>query len=884
MLPHTRNLLALLLLAACSSQSPSARLDGSSGSGGSSASNASNGGQGPAGGGSGGTAGGAGAAAGGAAGCGGSARTARYPNAPTAPAPQAWTAPSLAATLAADPGDDWHARDNAALQAFTPMFVPDSGRWTAGYRWTFANDVEAVESSYARTGGANAWNIIVNSFDKGKADNFEGEPGYDDELWWAHTWLRAYEMSGDAKYLSMAKLIFADATKGWEPNVCGGGIWWQKRAVYKNAVTNELFLLVAAALHNHVANDAGPGSYLDWAQREWQWFSKSGLINGSNLINDGLNDACANNGQTTWTYNQGVILGALVEMYVATGDASFLTRAESLADASTAALVDANGVFRESCGGACDGDQVSFKGIYLRNLARLYDWDHKASYYDFMLKNARSVWINDRDAANHFGSNWAGPFDAADSSRQSSAMFALSALADPYTQASPFLRASGAPSFRHALGRRAGLAGWACDSTECPSAGFMLESPNLAYLPPGRHALHVRASIGSAGTQGGLFTIDVLDVTTQQPLASLDVSATQFAEPGVYRDFVLPYTQNSAQNPVQFRVRWNAAAGSPLVSLTDLSVDGETSLSAANLGHECGRFDGNLGWYVDRAVDQGPCALARGGQVQLDDGDYIADVELRVDDFALDGATLATVSVIDREENQLIVSADVKRSDFGSTAFRTFSLPFHAYRRDHYDVLTQWLAVQRAPRLVQRGAYLRKASVERAVTLPFNQRGLGAAPGDASLDAAGSAVPLPLLGAKRSFYSRSFELGALGNNVLQGSADQVPVSAGSYASLELLGFAVEGTQADQKFQLHYADGTSESVTQSVSDWVSFTPQANEQIALALPYRWSKTALEYGNFHVFRYALPIATNKGLAAFSLPNNPHVKILAATLITAP
>ncbi len=405
----------------------------------------------------------AGGADGGGVSSGGASGMARpyYPNAPTAPALKPWAAPTVAENLAADVADDWHTRDNVALQAITPMFLAQTGTWTAGYRWTFANDVEATQASYARSGGENHLDIAVTSFDKGKADNFEGEPGYDDELWWAHTWIRAYELSGDVSYLNASRAIFADATKGWAPAVCGGGVWWQKRAVYKNAITNELFLVVAAALHNHMANDAGPGSYLDWAQKEWQWFSASGLINGSNLINDGLGDDCKNNGQTTWTYNQGVILGALVELYKATGDATLLARAESLADASTSTLVDANGVFRETCGGACNGDQVSFKGIYLRNLARLYDWDHKGSYYDFMLRNARSVWNNDKDVSNHFGSDWAGPFDLADSSRQSSAMFALSALSDPYTQASPFLRPSGAPSAQHEVGQRAGLLDWA---------------------------------------------------------------------------------------------------------------------------------------------------------------------------------------------------------------------------------------------------------------------------------------------------------------------------------------------------------------------------------------------------------------------------------------
>ena len=689
---------------------------GQASSAGSAGSGVAQGGQVPTAGAGGSLTGAAGGAANGGAGMGGSSgapHVDHYGGAPSAPALKPWTTPTVVPTLAADPGDDWHTRDNAALQAFTPMFVPANGTWTAGYRWTFANDVEAVESSYARTGGEKGWDIVSTSFDQGKYDNFEGEPGYDDELWWAHTWLRAYELNGDSKYLAMAKTIFADAIKGWEPNVCKGGIWWQKRAVYKNAVTNELFLLVAAALHNHVPNDAGPGSYLDWAQKEWAWFAQSGLINSSNLINDGLSDACVNNGQTTWSYNQGLILGALVELYEATGDKSLISKAESLADASTSKLVDANGVFQEACGGACNGDQVSFKGIYLRNLLELYDVDHKASYYDFMLKNARSVWNADRDGVNHFGSDWAGPFDLADSSRQSSAMFALSALAVPYSKASPFLRAAGAPSFRHAIGQRSGLLAWACDAATCTSAGSMLESEGVLYLATGQHKLHLRAALGTGTAPStSLATLDVFDTKTQQVIASTDLSATGFAERNVFQDFSLAYTRGA--NPVQFRVRWNAVMGSPSLMLGDVSVDGADAFSAANFAHECGRFNAHVEWSADRFADPATCVLARGGGIRLADGDYVARVELRVADFALDGAPLATLSVIDREENKLIASANVKRSDFQNIAFRTFSIPFHAFAGDHYDVQTEWFAAQNAPRLIERGAYIDRAPAQPA--------------------------------------------------------------------------------------------------------------------------------------------------------------------------
>jgi Glycosyl hydrolase family 76 len=82
-------------------------------------------------------------------------------------------------------------------------------------------------------------------------------------------------------------------------------VWWNTSKNYKNAIPNELFLELTAGLHNAIPGDT---KYLGWANSEWSWFSGSGMINGSDLVNDGLKinsttGRCTNNGQTTRTYN-----------------------------------------------------------------------------------------------------------------------------------------------------------------------------------------------------------------------------------------------------------------------------------------------------------------------------------------------------------------------------------------------------------------------------------------------------------------------------------------------------------------------------------------------------------------------------------------------------
>jgi predicted alpha-1,6-mannanase (GH76 family) len=152
------------------------------------------------------------------------------------------------------------------------------------------------------------------------------------------------------------------------------------------------------------------------------------MINSSNLINDGLDlRTCKNNGGTAWTYNQGVILGGLSDLYSVTQDRVYLAVAEGIADATMNKLVNANGVLTEPCEAtkSCNGDQCQFKGIFVRNLAYFFRFNPKPIYKTFIQKNARSILHNSRSLSNQFGLSWSGPIDQADFIRQSSALDAL---------------------------------------------------------------------------------------------------------------------------------------------------------------------------------------------------------------------------------------------------------------------------------------------------------------------------------------------------------------------------------------------------------------------------------------------------------------------------
>jgi predicted alpha-1,6-mannanase (GH76 family) len=313
----------------------------------------------------------------------------------------------------------------AGIDKLQTWYTQSTGLYQTTGWWNSANALTMLAdySLAAHTASYNA--VFSNSFQQaqktnsGFLNNF-----YDDEGWWALAWIAAYDLTHNQQYLDMASSIFSDMSGGWDAT-CGGGIWWSKDKTYKNAIANELFLSVAA----HLANRAAPNarsSYLTWASKEWAWFQQSGMINSQNLINDGLDlTTCKNNGQNTWTYNQGVILGGLVELNRAQHAPELLTTATTIADAAIAHLSDNNGVLHDTCEANCGADGVQFKGIFLRNLMALHGAAPNPRYATFAVTNAESIWNHSRDASNAFGQVWSGPFDAENAGSQSSALDAF---------------------------------------------------------------------------------------------------------------------------------------------------------------------------------------------------------------------------------------------------------------------------------------------------------------------------------------------------------------------------------------------------------------------------------------------------------------------------
>ncbi|GGA40618.1 hypothetical protein GCM10010981_32280 [Dyella nitratireducens] len=293
--------------------------------------------------------------------------------------------------------------------------------WFPSNWWNSAVALQTIGDYMQRTGDRRYLSQLDNTFKKNKgvfpAGVLQGEPSLgnftsqsiDDTEWWGLTWVEAYDLTRNPKYLAMAVIIANYVYGYWDTSTCGGGVWWSAARTYKNAVTNGLFIRLTAELHNRIPDDK---QWLARSRTAWAWFQRSGMINADGLVNDGLTNACTNNGQTVWTYNQGLAIGAGLELWRATRDPQILVAVRRLADSAigpNALVID--GVLTETCDAldkTCSDDGEQFKGIFMRYWTDLVDTTHDRRYAAFLDIQAQSIWKNDRDAVGRLGTRWAG--------------------------------------------------------------------------------------------------------------------------------------------------------------------------------------------------------------------------------------------------------------------------------------------------------------------------------------------------------------------------------------------------------------------------------------------------------------------------------------------
>lgn len=331
-------------------------------------------------------------------------------------------------------------RARAAADALLASYQTNEGWWRSSW-WNSAVALTSVIDFADRSGRHDYDWVIARTFEQNRgvfpagvrsSDAIEGHfisRATDDAAWWAVAWIAAYDYTGERRYLDEAVTITDYVHQFWDPGTCGGGVWWDRERTYKNAVTNGLYLWLTTSLHERLAGDTVWGGRAATAA---DWYLASGMINSAGLVNDGLTRGCANNGQTVWSYNQGLAIGAFTQLWRSTGNGRYLDTATRLADAAISSpVLTRDGILTESCDlatNSCDDNQKQFKGIFMRHLADLADATGSASYRTYTERQADSIWAKNRDSLNRLGQRWSGTTpNPSDWRTQASALEALTA-------------------------------------------------------------------------------------------------------------------------------------------------------------------------------------------------------------------------------------------------------------------------------------------------------------------------------------------------------------------------------------------------------------------------------------------------------------------------
>lgn len=223
----------------------------------------------------------------------------------------------------------------------------------------------------------------------------KGDVYLDDNEWLAEDLLDWNAISHDHTALVRARRIFDAVVDAWDSSAahpCAGGVRWTtaKSNHDRNTVSTANGALVGLRLYRVT----GDRRDLTWSKTMLSWLERC-MRSSDGLYWDHI-DLDGNVDRAEWSYNQGSMLGAYLELYRATGDTSALQRAEAIGDAA----------LQHFAPRWQNGEPPEFAALFFRNLLQLASFTGRTDYADAAESYGDHAWSAARDPATglfHFG-------------------------------------------------------------------------------------------------------------------------------------------------------------------------------------------------------------------------------------------------------------------------------------------------------------------------------------------------------------------------------------------------------------------------------------------------------------------------------------------------
>ncbi|WP_239254095.1 glycoside hydrolase family 76 protein [Listeria ilorinensis] len=296
------------------------------------------------------------------------------------------------------------ADDQQFLNNFYPTDSPEDNQ-VFNY-WWLAHTVDVRLDAFLRTENGAYLELAeaTYTYNKNRNGGTLRHDFYDDMLWNALCAFRLYKVTEKDAYLEDAVFVWQDLVDtGWNDIMGGGFAWKRPQMDYKNTPVNVPFIILSTWLYQEL----GDKQYLDWALKTYDWQRKV-LVRADGFVEDGINRMGDSKIDTNWTftYNQGVYIGANLGLYRITKEAIYLERAIQTADISLELLVS-DGVFKDEGEG---GDEGLFKGIFYRYLEDLYQLTGEQRYLNFMEESCEILVANaEKEGHLLMGMDWHKP-------------------------------------------------------------------------------------------------------------------------------------------------------------------------------------------------------------------------------------------------------------------------------------------------------------------------------------------------------------------------------------------------------------------------------------------------------------------------------------------